>query len=58
MRGKLKEAQTAAWDRFAEALRATAGSMNAMYEQMMQSGPATTLLPARLERRETMLSTI
>jgi LTXXQ motif family protein len=27
-----------------------------MYEQMTQSGPAATL-PARLERRETMLST-
>jgi hypothetical protein len=52
---KITDAQTANWNRFAEAMRATAGSMNSMYEQMMQSGPATTL-PARLERRETMLS--
>ncbi len=29
--------------------------MTGMYEQMMQSGPAATL-PARLERRETLLS--
>jgi len=36
-------------------LRAAAGSMNEMYQQMMQSGPAATL-PARLERREAMLS--
>jgi hypothetical protein len=53
---KITDAQTPAWNRFAEALRATAGSMNAMYEQMMQSG-ATATLSARLERRETMLST-
>jgi hypothetical protein len=52
---KITDTQTPAWNRFAEALRATAGSMNAMYEQMMQSGAAATL-PARLERRETMLS--
>ncbi len=52
---KITEAQTPAWNKFAEALRATAGSMNGMYEQMMQSGPTTTL-PARLERRETMLA--
>jgi LTXXQ motif family protein len=36
-------------------MRATAGSMNEMYQQMMQSGAAATL-PARLERRETLLS--
>jgi hypothetical protein len=52
---KITDTQTPAWNRFAEALRATAGSMNAMYEQMMQSGAAATL-PARLERPETMLS--
>jgi hypothetical protein len=52
---KITDAQTAAWDRFAEAIRATAGSMNEMYQQMMQSGAAATL-PARLERRETLLS--
>lgn len=53
---KITDAQIPAWNKFAEALRATAGSMNGMYEQMTQSGPAATL-PARLERRETMLST-
>jgi len=36
-------------------LRAAGGSMNDMYQQMMQSGPAATL-PARLNRRETMLA--
>jgi LTXXQ motif family protein len=52
---KITDAQTSAWDRFAEAMRATAGSMDEMYQQMMQSGAAATL-PARLERRETLLS--
>ena len=52
---KITDAQTSAWNKFADALRAAGGSMNDMYQQMMQSGPATTL-PARLERRETMLS--
>jgi len=53
---KITDAQTSAWNKFADALRAAGGSMNDMYQQMMQSGPATTL-PARLERRETMLLT-
>ena len=52
---KITDAQTSAWNKFADALRAAGGSMNDMYQQMMQSGPATTL-PARLERREAMLS--
>ena len=52
---KITDAQTSAWNKFADALRAAGGSMDDMYQQMMQSGPATTL-PARLERRETMLS--
>ena len=52
---KITDAQASAWNKFADALRAAGGSMNDMYQQMMQSGPATTL-PARLERRETMLS--
>jgi len=51
---KITDAQTSAWNKFADALRAAGGSMNDMYQQMMQSGPATTL-PARLDRRETML---
>ena len=52
---KITDAQTSAWNKFADALRAAGGSMNDMYQQMMQSGPAATL-PARLDRRETMLS--
>jgi LTXXQ motif family protein len=52
---KITDAQTSAWDRFAEAIRATAGSMNEIYQQMMQSGAAATL-QARLERREALLS--
>jgi len=53
---KITDTQTSAWNKFADALRAAGGSMNDMYQQMMQSGQATTL-PARLERREAMLST-
>ena len=52
---KITDAQISAWNKFADALRAAGGSMNDMYQQMMQSGPAATL-PARLDRRETMLS--
>ena len=51
---KITDAQSSAWNKFADALRAAGGSMNDMYQQMMQSGPAATL-PARLDRRETML---
>jgi hypothetical protein len=51
---KITEAQTAQWERFADALRSTAGSMNGMHQQMMQAGmPAT--LPARLDLQEKML---
>jgi len=53
---KITDAQAPAWNRFAEAMRAAAGSMGNMYEQMMQSGPAA-ILPARLERREKMIAT-
>ena len=52
---KITDAQSSAWNKFADALRAAGGSMNDMYQQMMQSGPAATL-PARLNRRETMLA--
>jgi hypothetical protein len=52
---KITDAQTSAWNKFADALRAAGGSMNDMYQQMMQSGP-TAALPARLDRRETMLA--
>ncbi len=53
---KITDAQAPAWNRFAEAMRAAAGSMGNMYEQTMQSGPAA-ILPARLERREKMIAT-
>jgi hypothetical protein len=52
---KITDAQTAQWNRFADALRATAKSMNGMFEQMMQTGAAATL-PARLDRHEKMMS--
>jgi hypothetical protein len=32
---KITDAQAPAWDRFADALRAAATSMNGMYQQMM-----------------------
>lgn len=52
---KITEAQAAQWNRFAEALRATAKSMNGMHEKMMQAQGAGTL-PARLEAQGAMLS--
>jgi hypothetical protein len=52
---KITDAQEPQWSRFADALRATAKSMNGMFEQMMSSGTEATL-PARLERHEKMLS--
>mgnify|MGYP005816857899 CR=1 FL=1 len=50
----ITDAQTPQWNRFADALRAAAKSMNGMYGQMMQ--PKGTALPARLDAQETMLS--
>jgi hypothetical protein len=52
---KITDAQTPQWNRFADALRVAAKSMNGMFEQMMQPGTAATL-PARLERQEKMLT--
>jgi LTXXQ motif family protein len=52
---KITDAQAPQWNRFADALRATAKSMNGMLEQMMSSGTAATL-PERLQRHEKMLS--
>ena len=52
---KITDAQAPQWNQFADALRATAKSMNGMYEQMMQGDSAATL-PARLDRQEAMLS--
>jgi hypothetical protein len=52
---KITAAQTPQWDRFADALRATARSMNGMYGQMMQA-KGTAALPARLEAQAQMIS--
>jgi hypothetical protein len=52
---KITEAQAPQWARFADALRATAGSMNGMYQQVMQPG-VTGTLAARLDRQDAMLS--
>jgi len=52
---KVTDAQATQWNRFADALRDTAKSMNGMHEQMMQSGAPATL-PEQLDRHEKMLS--
>ena len=52
---KITDAQTPQWNRFADALRAAAQSMNGMYQLMMQPGSEATL-PARLDRQQTMLA--
>jgi hypothetical protein len=52
---KITDAQAPQWNRFADALRAAAKSMNGLFAQMMQPG-ATTTLPTRLDRHEKMLS--
>ncbi len=52
---QITEAQTPQWNRFADALRATAKSMNGMYGQMMQAKGAVAL-PERLEAQTQMLS--
>ena len=52
---KITDAQTPQWDRFADALRVTAKSMNGMFEQMTPSGMSATL-PARLDCHEKMLT--
>jgi hypothetical protein len=52
---KITEAQPSQWDHFADALRATAKSMNGMYQQMTHANGAATL-PARLETQEQTLS--
>ena len=52
---KITDVQAAQWDRFADALRGTAKSMEAMQRQMMQASAPSTL-PARLGRQEEMLT--
>jgi hypothetical protein len=53
---RITGAQEAEWNRFADALRATAKSTDGMFEQMTPSGMAAAL-PARLDRHEKMLTT-
>jgi hypothetical protein len=52
---KITETQEPQWSHFADALRATAKSMNGMFELMRQYGGAATL-PSRLDRQEKLLS--
>jgi hypothetical protein len=53
---KITDAQAPQWNRFAEALRGLGKSMEGVQGQMMQPAAATATLPARLARREAMLS--
>jgi LTXXQ motif family protein len=52
---KITDAQAPQWDRFADALRGTAKSMEAMQRRMMQASAPSTL-SARLARQEEMLT--
>jgi LTXXQ motif family protein len=52
---EITDAQASQWDRFADALRASAKSMGGMHQKMMSSGMGGTLLE-RLDRQEAMLS--
>ncbi len=52
---KITDAQMPQWNRFAEALRGTAKSMNEMHQEMMQSR-GTKTLPERLAVREKVLT--
>ena len=54
---KITEAQAAQWNRFADALRATAKSMNQMHQPVtMQQDNAAKVLPDRLAAREQAMS--
>jgi LTXXQ motif family protein len=53
---RITDAQAPQWNRFAEALRGTAKSMESLHRRMMQSA-ATATLPARLALQEQMLAT-
>ena len=53
---KITDAQAPQWNRFAEALRGTAKSMEAMQRQMMQTSAPSSTLSARLARQEEMLT--
>ena len=55
---KITEAQTPQWNRFADALRATAKSMNEMHQSMMtmKQGQAAKPLPERFAARQQAMS--
>jgi hypothetical protein len=55
---KISEAQTPQWNRFADALRGTAKSMNDMHQSMMVMQPEKTAksLPEQLAAREQMMT--
>ncbi len=53
----IKPDQEAAWNRFAEAMRASASSMRSMHDKMMSGGDRPANLPERLEWHEEMMST-
>ena len=52
----ITDTQAPLWNRFAEALRNNATSVNGLYQQMMQPD-FSSALPARLAQQETQLST-
>jgi hypothetical protein len=52
---KINDAQAPLWNRFAEALRGVAKTMNEAQGRMMHPGPDGTL-PTRLEHQEKMLA--
>lgn len=52
----ITDAQAPLWNRFADALRNNATSVNGLYQQMMQPD-FSSALPARLAQQETQLST-
>jgi hypothetical protein len=51
----ITDAQMDAWEDYADAMRNSAGSMQEMHTMMM-SGDRPTSFPARIERREQMMS--
>ena len=52
---KITDAQMPQWNRFADALRSTAGAMKVMHQQMMEGDMPTTAL-ARLELQEKLVA--
>ena len=53
---KINEAQTAAWNAFADAVRSNSGAMKEMHEGMMPKSPRAVDLPERLDLQEKMMT--